>query len=147
MILKFTFYNYVVATIVIALHKKFKISSTIFIVSKCYHVHCSLVLALYYIMFSMTYRLRLNEMHLVRWEIFRYFSVNTLFSLTSVGVVMAVENNMKTPKSFGGKFGVLNGSISVIVVMYIFIGFCGFLKYGPDCDGSITLNLPQDDML
>lgn len=74
------------------------------------------------------------------------FFCTTLFSLTSVGVVMAVEGNMKTPKSFGGRFGVLNISMAFIVVMYLVMGFFGYLKYGADCEGSITLNLPQNDL-
>ena len=53
---------------------------------------------------------------------------------------------MKTPKSFGGYFGVLNISMFVITLLYAAIGFLGYLRYGADCKGSISLNLPQEDM-
>lgn len=77
---------------------------------------------------------------------FPLFFGTTLFALEAVGVVIAVENNMKSPKSFGGAFGVLNISMFVITALYAAIGFLGYLRYGPDCLGSISLNLPQEDM-
>lgn len=77
---------------------------------------------------------------------FPLFFGTTLFALEAVGVVIAVENNMKEPKSFGGTFGVLNKSMFVITLLYAAIGFLGYLRYGPGCLGSISLNLPQEDM-
>ena len=60
--------------------------------------------------------------------------------------ILPLENNMKTPKSFGGKFGVLNFSMLLIIVMYVGMGFLGYMKYGSEALGSITLNLPTDEM-
>lgn len=79
-------------------------------------------------------------------ENYPLFFGTTLFALESIGVVIAVENNMKTPKSYGGYFGVLNQSMTVIVVLYTFFGFIGYMRYGDKCEGSITLNLPENDM-
>lgn len=53
---------------------------------------------------------------------------------------------MKTPKSFGTSFGVLNVGMVVITILYAFFGFVGYWKYGKDSDESITLNLPSTDM-
>lgn len=53
---------------------------------------------------------------------------------------------MTTPKSFGGYFGILNQGMTAIVVMYIAVGFFGFIKYGSAAKGSVTLNLPKDQM-
>lgn len=53
---------------------------------------------------------------------------------------------MKTPKDFGGYFGVLNISMFVIVLLYAAIGFFGYLKYGELSEGSISLNLPQEEV-
>ncbi|XP_072743747.1 proton-coupled amino acid transporter-like protein acs [Anoplolepis gracilipes] len=72
-----------------------------------------------------------------------YFGT-TLFALEAVGVIIALENNMKTPQSFGGYFGVLNIGMTVIVILYIIIGFFGYVKYGSEAAGSVTFNLPQD---
>lgn len=77
---------------------------------------------------------------------FPLFFGTTLFAIEAVGVVVALENNMKTPKSFGSKFGVLNVGMFVITLLYAFFGFLGYLKYGAASDESITLNLPSRDM-
>ncbi|KAL7294045.1 hypothetical protein TKK_0012519 [Trichogramma kaykai] len=75
-----------------------------------------------------------------------YFGT-TLFALEAVGVIIALENNMKTPQNFRGWFGVLNIGMFVIVLLYIIVGFFGYIKYGSEADGSITLNLPQEDAM
>lgn len=49
---------------------------------------------------------------------------------------------MKTPKSFGGYFGVLNVSMFVVTVLYAGMGLLGYWKYGNSEGGvksSITL--------
>lgn len=53
---------------------------------------------------------------------------------------------MKTPQYFGGYCGVLNVGMTVIVILYIGVGFFGYIKYGPEAGGSITFNLPEKDM-
>lgn len=58
--------------------------------------------------------------------------------------IIALENNMKTPQNFGGYCGVLNIGMTVIVVLYIVIGFFGYIKYGSESAGSVTFNLPKD---
>lgn len=78
---------------------------------------------------------------------FPLFFGTTLFALEAVGVIIALENNMATPKSFGGTFGVLNVGMFVIVALYALMGFVGYWKYGADSLGSVTLNLPEMDIL
>lgn len=78
---------------------------------------------------------------------FPLFFGTTLFALEAVGVIIALENNMATPKSFGGAFGVLNVGMFVIVALYAGMGFVGYWKYGADALGSVTLNLPEMDIL
>lgn len=58
---------------------------------------------------------------------------------------MALENNMKTPASFGGITGVLNIGMTVITAIYVVMGFFGYVKYGDEAKGSVTLNLPEND--
>lgn len=77
---------------------------------------------------------------------FPLFFGTTLFAIEAVGVVIALEGNMKTPKSFGSKFGVLNVGMFGITVLYAAFGFLGYWKYGSGADESITLNLPNGDM-
>lgn len=60
---------------------------------------------------------------------------------------MPLENEMKTPRSFVKPFGVLNVSMSIIVLLYASMGFCGYIRYGHSIRGSITLNLPTEEKL
>lgn len=50
---------------------------------------------------------------------------------------------MKTPKSFGM---VMTVAMTIICILYAVFGFVGYLKYGDKCDGSVTLNVPKEDL-
>lgn len=50
---------------------------------------------------------------------FPLFFGTTLFAIEAVGVVVALENNMKTPKSFGATFGVLNVGMTIITLLWV----------------------------
>ncbi|XP_014243772.1 proton-coupled amino acid transporter-like protein CG1139 [Cimex lectularius] len=75
-----------------------------------------------------------------------YFGT-VLFALEAVGVVVALENNMKNPKAFGGYFGVLNQGMGLVTFMYMFVGFVGYVKYGDKARGSVSLNIPNNEIL
>lgn len=60
--------------------------------------------------------------------------------------MIALENNMKTPKNFVKPYGVLNIGMVIITILYISMGFIGYWRYGDDSLPSITLNLPRDEM-
>jgi len=70
-----------------------------------------------------------------------------LFALEAIGVIMPLENEMKTPKSFGKPLGVLNIGMSTIIFLYLGMGLLGYLTYGKDANGTITLNIPADEIL
>ncbi|KAG4067452.1 hypothetical protein HA402_009689 [Bradysia odoriphaga] len=78
---------------------------------------------------------------------FPFFFGNVLFALEAIAVIMPLENEMKTPKRFVGVSGILNRSMCIVIALYVGVGFCGYLKYGPDIKPSITLNLPQQEIL
>ena len=59
---------------------------------------------------------------------------------------MPVENSMQNPQHFLGCPSVLNISMSVVVSLYAVIGVFGYLKYGEAIQGSITLNIPVEEM-
>jgi solute carrier family 36 (proton-coupled amino acid transporter) len=52
---------------------------------------------------------------------------------------------MKKPASFGGYTGVFNRAMFVIISLYVSVGACGYLKYGSEVEGSITINLPKQN--
>lgn len=75
------------------------------------------------------------------------FFGTAIFALEGIGVIMPLENNMKNPQHFIGCPGVLNFAMSFVVILYASTGFLGYLKYGDETIvGSITLNLPKDEM-
>ncbi|XP_075991574.1 proton-coupled amino acid transporter-like protein acs [Anticarsia gemmatalis] len=74
---------------------------------------------------------------------FPLFFGTVLFALEAIGVILPLENEMKTPRDFVSKFGVLNCSMVSIIIMYVGMGLFGYLQYGNDAEGSITLNLPS----
>jgi len=45
-----------------------------------------------------------------------------------------------------GTFGILSVGIAAVSVIFALCGFLGFTAFGNDVRGSITLNLPQDNM-
>ncbi|EFN70451.1 Proton-coupled amino acid transporter 4 [Camponotus floridanus] len=75
----------------------------------------------------------------------QFFSI-TVFAMEAIGVVMPLENSMKTPQHFVGICGVLNKGMSGVTLVYIFLGFLGYVKYQDETKGSITLNLPTEEI-
>lgn len=66
-----------------------------------------------------------------------------LYSFEAQAMVLPMENKLKHPEDMVKPFGVLN--IGMIVGTFVFAscGFLGYITYGDDVEGSITLNLPD----
>ncbi|XP_058453899.1 proton-coupled amino acid transporter-like protein CG1139 isoform X2 [Malaya genurostris] len=75
-----------------------------------------------------------------------YFGT-AVYAFEGIGIVLPLENNMKTPEDFGGMTGVLNTGMVIVACLYTAVGFFGYLKYGENVQGSITLNLPGDQFI
>ncbi|XP_063375142.1 proton-coupled amino acid transporter-like protein pathetic [Cydia amplana] len=75
------------------------------------------------------------------------FISTVIFAMEGIGVVMPVENEMAKPQQFLGCPGVLNVAMTIVISLYGIVGFFGYMKYGDEVRGSITLNLPQDEVL
>lgn len=61
-------------------------------------------------------------------------------------MVMPIENEMTKPQHFLGCPGVLNIAMTAVVMLYGFVGFSGYLAFGDDVRGSLTLNLPEKEV-
>lgn len=83
-------------------------------------------------------------MFYLRGQLPLYFGT-AIYAFEGIGVVLPLENKMKHPTDLKGWNGVLNTSMVIVICLYIAIGFFGYLKYGDDVLGSITLNLPVDE--
>lgn len=77
------------------------------------------------------------------WGTLPYFFSTVIFAMEGIGAVMPVENAMKQPQHFLGCPGVLNTAMITVVVLYAIIGFFGFVRFGEEVKGSVTLNLPE----
>jgi len=75
-----------------------------------------------------------------------YFGT-AIYTFEGIGVVLPLENQMKTPSDMKGWNGVLNTAMVIVSCLLIAVGFFGYLKYGDDVAGSITLNLPVNEFL
>lgn len=59
---------------------------------------------------------------------------------------MPLENQMKTPQNFVGICGVLNKGMAGVTLVYIMLGFLGYMHYGSETLDSIPLNLPTEEL-
>ncbi|GBP80151.1 Proton-coupled amino acid transporter-like protein CG1139 [Eumeta japonica] len=75
------------------------------------------------------------------------FISTVIFAMEGIGVVMPVENEMAKPEQFLGCPGVLNVAMGIVVALYGIVGFFGYFKYGDEVRGSVTLNLPENEIL
>ncbi|KAH8241069.1 proton-coupled amino acid transporter-like protein CG1139 isoform X2 [Drosophila bipectinata] len=93
----------------------------------------------------------LPDVHTVKpfasWATLPLYFGTAIYAFEGIGVVLPLENNMRTPEDFSGPTGVLNTGMVIVACLYTSVGFFGYLKYGDAVKGSITLNLPQGDTL
>jgi len=54
---------------------------------------------------------------------------------------------MESPHDLRGWNGVLNTSMIIVTCLYFAVGFFGYVQYGDDVLGSVTLNLPVEETL
>ncbi|ALC42872.1 CG1139 [Drosophila busckii] len=75
------------------------------------------------------------------------FFGTVLFALEAVGVILAIEENMATPRAYVQPCGIMNWGMSIVLFLYVLLGFFGYWKYGPEALGSVTLNIPQEKIM
>lgn len=74
------------------------------------------------------------------------FFGTAIFAFEGICLVLPLKNQMKKPKLFDNLWGVLNVGMLIVIFCYTGVGFVGYLKYGEDVKGSLSLNLPEDAM-
>ncbi|KAH8322506.1 hypothetical protein KR067_007948 [Drosophila pandora] len=70
-----------------------------------------------------------------------------LFSISSVGVMLAIEAKMEHPEKYIGWFGILDIAAVCVVLSYIFFGVMGYWKYGDEIKPALSINLPTKEPL
>ncbi|XKL65900.1 hypothetical protein PGB90_009320 [Kerria lacca] len=76
-----------------------------------------------------------------QWPLF----IATCFtSMEGIGTILPLENEMKNPLHLIHSSRLLYIGMVFSVFVNLFVGFFGYLKYGNDVAGVISLNLPED---
>lgn len=69
------------------------------------------------------------------------FFGTAIFAFEGIALVMPLKNSMRKPLQFESTLGVLNVGMFLVSVMFMFAGCVGYLKWGEQVGGSLTLNL------
>ncbi|KAF5271068.1 hypothetical protein FQR65_LT00487 [Abscondita terminalis] len=85
--------------------------------------------------------------NLARPEQFPLFFGTALYAFEGIGSVLPLQNEMKNPKLFSRPFGVLNVGLTAIIILFCLLGLFSYLRFGDGVLGSVTLNLPKDELL
>ncbi|EAT42636.1 AAEL005865-PA [Aedes aegypti] len=80
------------------------------------------------------------------WSSAASFASAVLFAIQGIRYVLPVENKMKHPQHFLSSLGVLNIAMAFLISLYIITGFFGYAQYGDKTEGSVTLNLPSENL-
>ena len=68
------------------------------------------------------------------------FFAAAIFASESIGLILPLENEIRNPKRFPS---LLNLGMAFVTLLYISMGFFGYLSCTNQCKGSITLNLGE----
>ncbi|CAF1101490.1 unnamed protein product [Rotaria sordida] len=90
----------------------------------------------------------LNELPLITkasdWPV---FFASAMYVFEGIALVLPVRQKMKEPEAYNGWNGVLNTGMYLVTIVYFFVGFYGYIRYGSSARGAITLNLPINNKL
>ncbi|XP_014261754.1 proton-coupled amino acid transporter 1 isoform X2 [Cimex lectularius] len=81
------------------------------------------------------------------WYSLPLFFGTTIYAFEGISLVIPLQNEMRNQKKFSSPFGVLNIGMFIVMLILISMGFIGYLKYGEEVRGSVSLNLPIDSPL
>lgn len=73
------------------------------------------------------------------------FFGTAIFAFEGIALVLPLKNAMKKPKLFARPSGVLNVGMVFVASLFIVVGFFSYWKWGDAVQGTVTLNLPQND--
>lgn len=103
-------------------------------------------ITLYYI-FQDLPDIKERDLAVLSWSKLPLFFGTVIYLFEGIGLVLPLKNSMKNPSNFSRPIGVLNVGVGMQTVLFITLGVFGYWKYGPEVESSLTLNLPDDEVL
>ncbi|XP_047524510.1 proton-coupled amino acid transporter-like protein CG1139 [Pieris napi] len=88
-----------------------------------------------------------SRTYLAEWQQLPLYFGTAIYAFEGIGLVLPLKNEMRKPEQFQKPLGVLNVGMAVVGCVFISMGFLGYLKWGDDVAGSLTLNLPQGKVI
>ncbi|XP_045458167.1 proton-coupled amino acid transporter-like protein CG1139 [Melitaea cinxia] len=84
---------------------------------------------------------------LAPWHQLPLYFGTAIYAFEGIGLVLPLKNEMKNREQFQKPLGVLNVGMVLVASIFIVVGFFGYLKWGEDVAGSLTLNLQRGSPL
>lgn len=88
-----------------------------------------------------------RKLAVLSWTKLPLFFGTVIYLFEGIGLVLPLKNSMKYPSNFSRPLGVLNVGVAMQTVLFLCLGIFGYWKYGEGTKGSLTLNLPTDELL
>ncbi|CAH2215809.1 jg878 [Pararge aegeria aegeria] len=82
-----------------------------------------------------------SRVYLASWSQLPLYFGTAIYAFEGIGLVLPLKNEMRNPEQFQKPLGVLNVGMVVVASIFVTVGFLGYLKWGDDVAGSLTLNL------
>ncbi|XP_063837696.1 proton-coupled amino acid transporter-like protein CG1139 [Ostrinia nubilalis] len=79
--------------------------------------------------------------YIASWQQLPLYFGTAVYAFEGIGLVLPLKNEMRHPEQFQKPLGVLNVGMIFVGTIFIVVGFLGYLKWGDDVKGSLTLNL------
>ena len=80
------------------------------------------------------------------WGMLPLYFGTAVYTFEGIGLVLPLQKDMQRPRDFMGLTGLLNTGMVIVTILYMAVGFYGYLKYGSEIEASITLNFPDKDL-
>lgn len=88
-----------------------------------------------------------RNLAVLSWSKLPLFFGTVIYLFEGIGLVLPLKNSMKNPSNFSRPMGVLNVGVTMQTILFICLGVFGYWKYGDEAEGSLTMNLPKDEVL